>query len=45
MVRIGSVLDPSLDPLARIDIEDKRFSGYSEANEEVPVILGDKWFA
>jgi mannose-6-phosphate isomerase-like protein (cupin superfamily) len=44
MVRIGSVLDPSLDPLARIDIEGKPFGGYSEANKEVPVLLGDKWF-
>jgi hypothetical protein len=44
MARIGAVVDPAKDALARIDIEGKTMDGNSTANKTVPVILGDRWF-
>jgi mannose-6-phosphate isomerase-like protein (cupin superfamily) len=44
MARIGAVVDPAKDALARIDSEGKPMDGASPANKTVPVILGDRWF-
>ncbi|WP_234729441.1 cupin domain-containing protein [Acidocella facilis] len=44
MIRVGVALDPSLDPLERIDIDGKPFDGYSDANKEIPVVLSNDWF-
>lgn len=45
MLRIGAALDPESDILARIDINNQPFDGYSEKNTEVPYELhDDRWF-
>ena len=44
MVRIGAAIDASKDVLARVDKDGAPFDGYSAANKEAPVVLGDKWF-
>ena len=44
MVRIGAAIDASKDVLARVDHHGAPFDGYSAANKEAPVVLGDKWF-
>lgn len=44
MVRIGSAIDASKDVLERVDAEGALFDGYSEANKELPLVLGDTWF-
>ncbi|CAD6543267.1 hypothetical protein LMG27952_04014 [Paraburkholderia hiiakae] len=45
MLRVGAVVDASTDPLARVGIDNLPLDGFSEANKEVPLILGDRWFA
>lgn len=45
MLRVGAALDPEADILARIDIDNQPFDGYSEKNKEVPYELhDDRWF-
>lgn len=45
LLRVGAVIDPAADPLARIDDQGQAFDGYSAANHEVPCILSpDRWF-
>ncbi|MGF6962681.1 cupin domain-containing protein [Paraburkholderia youngii] len=44
MLRVGAVVDASSDPLARFGIDNLPLDGFSEANKEVPLILGDRWF-
>ena len=45
MARVGAVVDPSQDPLGRIDAEGNSMDGYSAANMQVEVILHkDRWF-
>jgi len=44
MARVGAVLDPAQDRLARIDIEGQPLDGYAEANKRKDVILEDRWF-
>lgn len=44
MLRVGTALDPKLDPLDRIDIEGRPFDGYSDANKEIPVVFKDQWY-
>jgi len=44
MVRFGAAIDPSTDVNARVDANGKPFGGFSEANKEVPIVLGDQWF-
>lgn len=45
MARIGATVDASKDVLARVDQLGAPFDGASEANKEVPLILGNDWFA
>jgi len=45
MLRVGAAVDPDADILARIDIDNQPFDGYSEKNKEVPYELhDDRWF-
>lgn len=44
MVRVGAALDVSKDVTARVDETGASLNGFSEANKEVPLILGEKWF-
>lgn len=45
LLRVGAVIDPASDPLARIDEEGQPFDGYSERNKEVaPVLSETRWF-
>jgi mannose-6-phosphate isomerase-like protein (cupin superfamily) len=44
MLRVGAVTDANLDPLARTGVDGEPFEGYSDANKEVPIVLGDEWF-
>ncbi|MDX3895567.1 cupin domain-containing protein [Pusillimonas sp.] len=45
MLRVGAAVDPDSDILARIDIDNKPFDGYSEKNKETPYELyDDRWF-
>lgn len=45
LLRIGAAHDPQQDILARIGLDGLPFDGYSERNNEVPVVLEeDKWF-
>jgi len=45
MLRIGAAVDPDADILARIDIDNQPFDGYSEKNKETPYELhDDRWF-
>jgi mannose-6-phosphate isomerase-like protein (cupin superfamily) len=46
LLRVGAVIDPSKDPLARIDDKGHDFDGYAQSNHEVPCILSkDRWFS
>jgi hypothetical protein len=46
LLRVGAVIDPSKDPLARIDEKGQDFDGYTESNHEVPCVLSkDRWFS
>ena len=46
LLRVGAVIDPSKDPLARIDEKGQDFDGYAEGNHEVPCVLSkDRWFS
>lgn len=42
MLRIGAVIDPNEDVLARIDEDGKPFDGYSEKNKEVGYVLDEE---
>jgi mannose-6-phosphate isomerase-like protein (cupin superfamily) len=42
MLRVGAVVDPQQDVLARIDIDGAPFDGYSEKNKEVPYVLDEQ---
>ncbi len=45
MLRVGAALDPDADILARVDINNQPFDGYSEKNKEVPYELHEnRWF-
>lgn len=45
MLRVGAAIDPDGDILARIDMDNQPFDGYSEKNKEVPYELhDDRWF-
>lgn len=45
LLRVGSVIDPESDPLARVDEHGAPFDGYSSANHEVPCVLSEtRWF-
>lgn len=44
LLRVAAVIDPTSDPLARIDEKGEPFDGYSEGNKEVPLVLSDRWF-
>lgn len=44
MARVGAVLDPTQDRLARIDVTGEPLDGYAEANKRKEVILEDRWF-
>ncbi len=46
LLRVGAVIDPSKDPLARIGEKGQDFDGYAEGNHEVPCVLSkDRWFS
>ena len=46
LLRVGAVIDPSKDPLARIDEKGRDFDGYAQSNHEVPCVLSkDRWFS
>ncbi|PIT77223.1 cupin [Limnohabitans sp. G3-2] len=46
LLRVGAVIDPSKDPLARIDDKGQDFDGYAQSNHEVPCVLSkDRWFS
>jgi len=45
MLRVGTAIDPSADPLTRVGIDNLPLDGFSEANKEVPLVLSDAWFA
>lgn len=46
LLRVGAVIDPSKDPLARIDDKRQDFDGYAQSNHEVPCVLSkDRWFS
>ncbi len=46
LLRVGAVIDPSKDPLARVDEKGHDFDGYTANNHEVPCILSkDRWFS
>lgn len=46
LLRVGAVIDPSKDPLARIDDKGRDFDGYAQSNHEVPCVLSkDRWFS
>ena len=46
LLRVGAVIDPSKDPLARIDDKGLDFDGYAQSNHEVPCVLSkDRWFS
>lgn len=45
LLRVGAVIDPSCDPLARVDPRGKPMDGYSGQNKEVPPVLSpSRWF-
>lgn len=45
MLRVGAVIDPQQDALARIDEHGQPFDGYSERNKEVAIVLSEEaWF-
>ncbi len=44
LLRAGAVLNPSIDPLARVDERGQVFDGYSEKNKEVPAVLSQSAF-
>ena len=44
MARIGATVDASKDVLARVDQDGAPCDAGSEANKEVPLILGNDWF-
>ena len=44
MLRVGASLDPSLDPMDRLDIDGKPFDGYSEENKMTPAVFSGDWF-
>lgn len=41
LLRVGAVIDPHKDPLARIDSDGQPFGGYSVKNKEIPYELFD----
>lgn len=44
-LRVAAVIDPTSDPLARVDEQGRPFDGYSDANKEVaPVLSPTLWF-
>lgn len=45
MARVGAVVDAAKDALARIASDGRPMDGNSIENKQVPVILGDRWFA
>jgi quercetin dioxygenase-like cupin family protein len=44
MARVGAVVDPAKDALARINSEGKPMDGNSAENKQVPLLLGERWF-
>ena len=44
LVRFGAAIDPSTDVNARVGSDGAPFDGFSEANKEVPIVLGPRWF-
>lgn len=44
LVRFGAAIDPSTDVNARVGSDGAAFDGFSEANKEVPIVLGPRWF-
>jgi mannose-6-phosphate isomerase-like protein (cupin superfamily) len=45
MLRVGTTVDSSTDPLARVGIDNLPLDGFSDANKEVPLVLSEQWFS
>jgi mannose-6-phosphate isomerase-like protein (cupin superfamily) len=44
MLRIGAIVDPTDDPIYRVNIEGNEMDGFSKENKSVPYELSDDWF-
>jgi len=44
MLRIGAAAEDETDVLARVGADQLPLDGFSEANKEVPLVLGERWY-
>jgi mannose-6-phosphate isomerase-like protein (cupin superfamily) len=44
LVRVGAVVDPAQDVLARVDVTGGVMDGYSQENRRDELVFGDDWF-